>query len=757
MSQRNRQRKDRRKGFPTLGVLLLIVPVLALAVSPAISSAWHNLSEGLPSLEHEEEYKASNDTLIFDGSPDPQLVAVLNTGENRILIAPEAIPEQMKQAIVTIEDDRFYQHSGVDPVGMVRAVLSNFSEGKLAEGGSTITQQYIKNTYVSTEPTIQRKLKEAIYAYQLEQKWSKDRILSEYLNTIYFGDGAYGLEMAAFTYFNKTASNLTLPECALLAALPKSPFYYSPVAHPDNARDRRNLILRKMLNKGLISQEEYDSAAEDPLPTSINKLGPDTVTAPYFIEYVKEQLVARYGASTTFEGGLRVYTTIDTAKQAAAEAAIASILDQEGDPSAAMVSLEPGTSYVRAMVGGRNFTEQKFNVADQGHRQPGSAFKPFVLATAIEKGISPSTTFVSEPKHFNLGSENAVWDVANYDNVYLGKITLEKATVWSDNAVYSELMMQMGPESVAETAHKAGIKTVFTPRPAIALGGLDQGVSPMELASAYGTFANNANRVAGSVDFDGDGPDPISITKVTDSSGTVIDENKPVVTPALDPVVAYYVNSVLKTTAMNGNGRWSNLGRPCAGKSGTTEDHVDAWYSGYTPDLVTTVWIGYPGERISMENIRGVRVTGGAWPAQIWNTYMQKALEGVEPHDFTKPPNADMAQVEICTDSNKVANPWCPHKEKKTFLPGHVPTEKCDIHKPGDVIMPQVTNILLSQAWPSLVNLGMEIELGYAGDMTKPADLIVSQSPKAGTKVRQGSIKVVITVAGAPGAVAPPE
>lgn len=757
MSQKSRQRKTRRRGVPRVATVLALFLLMMLAASPVLRAGWSKVSEELPSLDKQEEYQATDNTLIFDSSPEPQLVAVLNTGENRIIIPPEQIPEQMKQALVVIEDDRFYKHSGVDPIGMVRAVISNFTEGELVEGGSTITQQYIKNTYVSSETTINRKLTEAIYAYQLEQRWSKDRILSEYLNTIYFGEGAYGLQVAAYTYFNKPASELTLAESALLAALPKSPIRYSPIAHPDNARRRRDLILAKMLKKEMITQEQHDEAVEATIPETVYHIGPRVPTAPYFIEYVKQQLIARYGTKTTFEGGLRVYTSLDLQKQAAAEAAVVNVLNQPGDPSAAVVSIEPQTSYVRAMVGGLDFVTQKYNLAYQGHRQPGSAFKPFVLATAMSKGISPDTPFVSEPKHFSLGSDGSAWDVVNFDNLYLGKITLEKATVYSDNSVYAELMMKVGAESVADTAHKAGIKTDFSPQPAIALGGLDHGVSPLELASAYGTFATGGKRVMGSVDFEGDGDDPISIIAVTDSRGMLLDENKPVQTPVIDPVIAYHVNDVLKEVAMNGTGQWSDLGRPCAGKSGTTENHVDAWYSGYTPDLVTTVWIGYADQRTPMENVRGVRVTGGAWPAQIWHNYMEAALTGVDPHDFTKPPNADLVPMTVCSVSGQKANLWCPDKETRTFFPSHMPTGYCNVHKAKEMNMPSLAGMAFTDAWNILKGMGFEVELRFAGDASLPPDRIVDQQPAPGTMIKQGEDRIVITVAGLPGSVELPE
>lgn len=757
MSQKSRQRKAKRRGVPRVATVLALVILMMMAASPLLRTGWGKVSEDLPSLDKEEEYRATDNTLIFDSSPEPQLIAVLNTGESRIIIPPEQIPEQMKQALVVIEDDRFYKHSGVDPVGMLRAVISNFTEGELVEGGSTITQQYIKNTYVSSEATINRKLTEAIYAYQLEQRWTKDRILSEYLNTIYFGEGAYGLQVASYTYYNKPATELTLAECALLAALPKSPIYYSPMTNPDNARLRRNVILAKMLREGMITQEQHDEAAGTQLPEFIHHVAPEHQTAPYFIEYVKQQLIARYGTRTTFEGGLRVYTSLDQERQAAAEYAINEVLTQPEDPSAALVSLEPATGYIRAMVGGRDFVTQKFNVAYQGHRQPGSAFKPFVLATAMLKGISPDTPFVSAPKHFNLGADGSAWDVANFDNLYLGRISLEQATVYSDNSVYAELMMKVGPDSVADTAHKAGIKTGFSPQPAIALGGLDQGVSPLELASAYGTFATGGKRVAGSVDFEGDGGDPISIIAVTDSRGMLIDENTPVQTQVIDPVIAYHVNDVLKTVAMEGTGQWSDLGRPCAGKSGTTENHVDAWYSGYTPDLVTTVWIGFPDQRTPMENVRGVRVTGGSWPAHIWHMYMDAALTGVEPHDFTKPPNADLIPVTVCAVSGQKANLWCPEKETRTFFPNHVPGGYCTEHKAKELTMPHLEGMAFADAWNILKGMGFEVELRFQSDGSLPQDRIVQQQPSAGTKIKQGEHKIVITVAGAPGSVQLPE
>ncbi|MHB8968273.1 MAG: transglycosylase domain-containing protein [Thermoleophilia bacterium] len=756
MSYTRRQRKARRSRFPWALLAIAVLILTPIASTAALSAAWDSVSEGFPSLEKEEAYQASNSTLIFDSSPTPNLLAVLNTGERRVLLNPDEVPRQMKDAIVAVEDDRFYEHSGVDVIGLGRAMVANFFEGGLVEGGSTITQQYIKNTYVSNEPTLQRKLKEAVFAYQLEERWSKDEILTEYLNTIYFGDGAYGLQVASIVYFNKPASSLTLPECALLAALPKSPIAYSPFNDPEAAQGRRNLVLGLMLKRGMISQEEYDLAAAAALPVTPTPFGPETTPAPYFIEYVKQQLIAQYGTATTFDGGLRVYTTVDLEKQAAAERAVASVLNQPGDPSAALVSLEPETSYVRAMVGGRDFSQQKFNVATQGHRQPGSSFKPFVLAAAMNKGISPGSSFVSEPKHFGLGAGGAVWDVVNFDAVYLGRVSLEKATVYSDNAVYAEVMMQVGADSVADVAHKAGIKTSFSVQPAIALGGLDTGVTPLELASAYGTFANGGKLVHGTVDFDGEGADPITIFRIEDAAGTVIAHNTPVANQVLDPVIAYHVNSVLKTTAMSGNGRFSNLGRPCAGKSGTTEDHVDAWYSGYTPDLVTTVWIGYPEERVPMVDIRGVRVTGGSWPAQIWNLYMTEALAATPPRDFFKPPNSDLVPVKVDTKTGLIAWPWCPETETRSFLPGHVPTAKCNIHEAKEVVVPEVRGHKLGDIWQLLTSMGLEMEVYYASDPGKPADVIVAQQPAAGQKVMQGQQKIVITVAGAPGSVTVP-
>lgn len=728
-----------------------------MAASPVVSAAWDSLSDNLPSLEKETEYIAANSTLIYDSSPNPQTIAVLNSGETRILLTPEQVPEKMKHAVVVIEDERFYEHSGVDPVGLGRALLANFISGEVVEGGSTITQQYIKNSYVSSETSVERKFREAIFAYELEQRWSKDMILSEYLNTIYFGNGAYGLQVAAQVYFNKGAPALTLSECALLAALPKSPIQYDPFTNPEAARSRRDLVLDRMLSHGMISREEHDEAASTPLPTAPFSVGPETSPAPYFVEYVKEQLINRYGTRTTFDGGLHVYTSLDLQKQAAADAAVASVLNQPGDPSAALVSLEPATGYVRAMVGGLNFETQKFNAATQGHRQPGSAFKPFVLATALGKGISPGTTFVSEPKQISLGAGGAVWSVVNYDSVYLGKVSLEKATVYSDNAVYADLMMKVGPEAVADTAHKAGINTSFSAQPAIALGGLDNGVSPLELASAYGTFANGGQRVSGSIDFDGNGADPISIIKVMDSRGTVIDDNQPSKTMALDPVVAYYVNEVLKKVAMTGTNRWSNLGRPVAGKSGTTEDHVDAWFSGYTPDLVTTVWVGYTDQRTPMQDIRGVRVTGGSWPSQIWRLYMDSALADVPARDFYKPPNANLVPLDICVTSGLAANPWCPKKERRSFLPNVPLPGKCNEHLPHEVTMPAVASMRFGEAWKTIESLGLEVELVFRNDSSRPADLIVEQQPAAGTRMMQGKDKVKIVVAGPPGSVQIPE
>ncbi|TMC67282.1 MAG: penicillin-binding protein, partial [Chloroflexi bacterium] len=508
----------------------------------------------------------------------------------------------MKHAIVDIEDRRFYEHRGVDLHGILRAAWADVSHKSTVQGGSTITQQFVKNSLTNSDRSIARKLKEAALAWQLEsgpRHWSKTRILTAYLNTIYLGNGAYGVETASKAYFGHSAKTLTLPEAALLAGIPEDPSRWDPVTHPSAARARRRMVLQAMLRQGHISQVDFVRANRAPLPKpqDVHVPGGPGPKAPYFTNYVKQLLVDRYGSSAVFGGGLRVRTSINLRVQQAARDAIAKWLNWTGAPSAALVAIDPRDGRVLAMVGG-NYRKSQFNLAVQGERQPGSSFKPFVLATALEEGVAPGSTFVSKPVTLYL--DGTTWPVHNYEGAYLGTIDLQSATIHSDNSVFAQLTRLVGPGNVAKTARRLGIVSRLRPYLSIGLGG--QAVDPLEMARAFSAFANGGFRVDGSLT----GNHPRAILAVGGKASTGLDCgdrrvrcNKLVRKRALREETVAAENSILQRVLTEGTGVRAALpDRPAAGKTGTTENYGDAWFVGYTPQLVAAVWVGYPDKLI---------------------------------------------------------------------------------------------------------------------------------------------------------------
>ena len=435
---------------------------------------------------------------IYDSNQrSPRILAVLRGSEARTLIGYDDIADPMRHAIVAIEDRRFWEHDGIDLRGIGRALVADVRQKKVVEGGSTITQQFVKNGLARDQKTIARKVREAAFAWQLERSkaWPKKRILTEYLNTIYFGNGAYGVQQAALTYFHHGAKDLTIAESALLAGIPADPNRYDPVSNPNAALMRRELVLRAMLDESKITFAQYTeaNAADLPKPEDVRLPGTEG-PAQHFVNYVKQQLIDEYGSAQVFGGGLKVRTTIDLDLQQKARDAISKWLKNPDGPSAALVAIDPRNGAVKAMVGGNNYRKSQFNLAVQGVRQPGSAFKPFVLATALRQGISPATHFESKPQAIDLGDK--YWVVGNYDDTYLGSIDLERATIHSDNAVYAQLTQLVGSKHVAEMAKRMGIRSKLDGYYAIGLGA--EAVNPLELARAYGTLANGGIRVDGS-------------------------------------------------------------------------------------------------------------------------------------------------------------------------------------------------------------------------------------------------------------------
>jgi len=605
--------------IPLIGIALLAT--LFLAGLHAVAT----VQEDLPSLEAQGEVKLAETTQIF--AADGTLLAYLHGEENRTVISGKEIPDILRYAVVAIEDERFFSHSGVDLEGLVRAFVANVKAQKISQGFSTITMQLVGNLYLDrSDLSFTRKWNEIALAWQMERKYSKKEILDMYLNTVYFGSNAYGVEAAARTYFNKDPADLTIAEAALLAGLPQAPSIYSPRRHPEAALKRRNLVLAKMFELGYITADEYQRSLAEPL--NLAPYSPYTkMEEPYVVAYVRKQLIDMFGEERVFAGGLRVETTIDPEYQKLAMEAITSTLDQPEDPSAALVSIEVGTGYIRAMVGGQDYDSSKFNLAVQGKRQPGSAFKTFCLVAALEKGMDPYNTYYeSMPVTLTYPGAPEPWEVKTYGNTYYGTSSVYEATLRSDNTVYAQMALDIGAEAIVDVAHRMGITSELNADPAIALGGLRVGVSPLEMAAAYATLANRGEYV-----------EPTIILRVKDASGKVLYEAKPKRRQAISAAVAYEVTRILAMNIKRGTGTKADIDRPAAGKTGTTTEWHDAWFCGYTPHLSTTVWVGHPEAQIPMKNVHGIRVTGGSFPAIIWQKFMYAADRKYPEQDFEEP------------------------------------------------------------------------------------------------------------------------
>ena len=692
--------------------------------------AYQRLTEDLPDLAAGPAPLAET-SVIYDRNGE--VLVELHAEQNRTYVAFAGIPMQLRQGVIATEDQRFYEHEGVDPLSIARALWVDVTQGK-RHGGSTITQQYVVNTFIEREDTLTRKVKEAVLAYRLESTYSKDEILEKYLNTIYFGHGAYGVQAASVTYFGKDLEDLTTAECAMIAGVIRSPGTYSPRNDPEVAKNRRDTVLGQMHEVGYIDQATYEAAMAEPFTLADPE--PTDAKAPYFVEWVKQTLIDMYGADAVFKGGLRVKTTVDLAAQAAAEDAIASILDREDDPSASLVAIDPRTGEVLAMVGGKDFNEQQFNVAVQGRRQTGSSFKPFVLITALEQGISPEQTYECAPATLALPNGQS-WKVTGAPGGQTGPMRLREATERSINSVYARLILDVGATQTAETAHRMGITTEIEPVPAIALGGLETGVAPIEMASAFGTLANGGVHVA-----------PYGITEVRNVDGEVIYTAEPEVTEALDPAVAYLATDILRGVVSRGTATNARIGRPVAGKTGTTQAYRDAWFVGYTPELVASVWVGYVEGQKEMTDVHGIRVTGGSFPARIWAAFATVALEDVPASDFSRPPG--LTSETICLESGQKAGEFCEKTGSGLFLVGRTPGE-CELHTgPETVEVPNFVGTMKSDAIALLKELALKYLIDERPVAGVPAGMVSAQDPAFGTEVPIDTIVTLTVSTGSP-------
>ena len=721
-----------------LRVLVLLL-VLGLLGSASFGFGFMTaVAKEIPRLDPQRQASREQNSYIFDSTGDRNL-AVLRGSENRVIVDSEHIAAMMKQAIVAVEDRRFFEHRGVDARAIARAFWADIRNQSVVQGGSTITQQFVKNVYVRNQRSIGRKLKEAALAWQLEQQWSKEKILTEYLNTIYFGNGAYGIEQASRVYFEHSAKRLTLPEAALLAGIPADPTRYDPKTNPRAALDRRGLVLSMMREQGLITGAQHSAAISAALPRPQDIRLPGTLNAkdaPYFVNYVKQQLVDKYGAQEVFGGGLRVTTTIDLGLQELARKAIAKWLTDEAGPEAALVAVNPQSGRVMAMVGGSNFRESQFNLAVQGERQAGSSFKPFVLAAALREGLSTSNTFVSKP--VEIYADGRIWEVENYEGSYLGTIDLRAATVYSDNTVYAQLTDLVGPRSVVDAAKALGITSPLNAYYSIGLGA--EAINPLEMARAFSSFANHGIRVDGRL-F---GNAPRAIRSVEFDGGRV-EENTPVGKPAIANEKAAIVNDVLQGVVRQGTGKAAALpdGRPVAGKTGTTENYGDAWFVGYTPQLAVAVWVGYPSElRPMLTEFHGDSVAGGTYPALIWKSFMETALpyKDWEPEPFDPPEYAPAEARSIVMRDGRLQsdNGYCRRARQVLVFYGEAPRRTADC-KPNEVEVPKVVGFSLARARKQLAATPLSPAVVYKP--AKPGQalgVVVRTIPEAGVRLSAG-------------------
>jgi penicillin-binding protein 1A len=651
--------EPRRVRIRWLRVLALLLGLGALATVSTVFGMMMAVASDLPKLERPA---AVNSILVDDKGRE---IGKLQGSERRIYLNETQIAPVMKHAIIAIEDQRFYTNEGVDLRGIARAVVQDVLHKGAVQGASTITQQFVKNALAAqNRRTVFEKLREAALAYHLTRKWSKEEILRNYLNTVYFGNGAYGIEAAARTYFLKAhadtrcdqdhaplpcAALLTPGEAALLAGLVQNPSGYDPILHPAAAMQRRDAVLLKMLQQGFLTQEQYDEARRETLPTRATIVPPKEDTKyPYFTSWVKGQIVdhlggGQEGARLAFEGGLRVKTTIDSTMQEAAENAVRQWLPPNvGLPRAALVALDSRTGEVRAMVGGDDYAKVPFNLATQGHRQPGSSIKPFILSRAYSDGISPTSLWPSHKLIIAVPHSTEKFTVNNFEDSYAGTSTLENALTHSDNSVFAQVGIKVGTARIARLARRMGIRTPVSHNYAMTLGGLKEGVTPLDMAHAYETIAEHGKLTYGSLSSgSGNGPHQVAPGPVGIQSIERLGSDKPVELPdgsaavnrrrtrqVLTPQVADSVTRAMQTVVQAGTGVRAQVpGYTPAGKTGTTENYGDAWFVGWAGNLTVAIWVGYPNKLRSMDTLfQGGPVEGGTYPAAIFSTFMRAVL-----------------------------------------------------------------------------------------------------------------------------------
>ena len=694
-----------------------------------------------------------------------QVITTLHGPENRVIVPYRLIPKVLRDAVMAIEDRRFYEHRGVDVKALVRAAAVDLRTGRIVQGGSTITEQLVKNTFVGPERTLARKVREAILAFQLEHKLTKNQILTRYLNTVYFGQGAYGVQAAAHAYFSRPVWKLDLVRSALLAGLISAPSDLDPVQHPDAALSRRGVVLDQMLSQGMIDRARYEQALRAPL--RLDLAGEETqYIAPYFVDYVKEWFLSnpRFGSTKTqrsnllFKGGLRIYTTLSPALQREAERAVNRILVYRSDPYGAMTVIDPRTGYIKAMVGGRDYFSShdpvaRVNLATGGitGRQAGSAFKPFALVAALEEGIDPQTTFqapasITIPLASDCRGTDPVWQVRNYDGTGTGLLTIDQATIDSVNVVYAQLIKDLGQgdpcegaRHVVQTASRMGIRSSLRPVPSAVLGTNE--VNTLEMASAYGTLATLGERVP-----------PVAVTRITDASGRVVYQPPSSSRRAVSVPVAATAVRILNEVVSRGTGVAADIGRPAIGKTGTSEGYRDAWFVGSIPQLSAAVWVGFPEGQVAMvaPRVRIPEVLGGTWPAQIWHAFMVRATEHLPAQSFGRQSGGSVT-VQIDVTRGCLSNRFTPPNviRSVTFPAGEEPSQECSepttyqsLEVPSVIGMNEIRAAQILESSGFLVTVALQRS-------KEPTGTVIAQTPASGRRLRQ-TATVDLIVSGRP-------
>jgi penicillin-binding protein 1A len=618
--QRRLRRRQRRGRGAKRGILVVFGMVVIGAFAGAVGVIGYIIAvaSSAPDIQSLKPVDQGSNSVVY--ASNGRRLGFIENDELRQPVSTRDLPPMLRNATVAVEDQRFYHHQGVDYEGVIRAAVKNLRSGATVQGGSTITMQLVRNIYpITKRRTFERKIREAKLAQEIEQQHTKSWVLTNYLNSVPYGTvtgrTAIGAEAAAQVFFAKRARDLTLAEAATLAGLPQAPSLYNPFRDPRAALARRNDVLQRMRAQGMIDEASYRQAAASPLGARVNDYY-FSKRESYFFDYVKEQLIERYGLETVRKGGLKIYTTIDLDKQQAARDAMAGQLNYQDDPSSAIVTIDPKTGYIRAMASSTSYKKVKYNYAAQGRRQAGSTFKVMVLMAALRKGVNPRTTYYTS-RPLDLNTPYGPWKVQTYAQTYGGSMNLVTATTQSDNTVYAQLILDIGPDAVKQAARDMGITSPLDGYPAEGLGGLRIGVSPLEMATAYATVASGGVRHK-----------PIAVQRVVFPDGKSEDVGRPKGKRTFSEGVAWEATQILERNVQAGTGTKAQIGCPAAGKTGTVDEYTDAWFIGFTPKLTTAVWVGYPNQKVPMTNVHGIRVAGGTFPAMIWHDYMAKVGTG---------------------------------------------------------------------------------------------------------------------------------